>query len=160
MPARFVLPKTALYESDIIKYVEKCRIPNFRLVAMRDALPNQPKSIESGILNLDDSRGSGTHWCMWLKRDQSRIYFDSYGFKPPQELIDYLKTPSEIEKNLAVIQCNAIVVQRYNTRECGSLCLYVLYKLSVEGESFSQIINTLFERCNSDKKLTSLVLEI
>ena len=60
MPARFVLRKTALYESDIIKYVEKCHIPNFRLVAMRDGLPNRPKSIESGILNLDDSRGSGT----------------------------------------------------------------------------------------------------
>ena len=68
MLARLILPKTALYKSNITKYVEKCRIPKFRLIAMRDALPNRPKPIEAGVLNLDDSHGLGTHWCMWLKR--------------------------------------------------------------------------------------------
>ena len=161
MSKKLVLSKTALYETDVIEYVKNCRIPNFRLVAMRDALPKRPNVIETGILNLDDTRGSGTHWCCWFKQDQLRIYFDSYALKPPQELINYLKTPAEIQKNLAVIRCNALVVQRYNTRECGSLCLYVLYKLAVEGESFSRILNTLFRRCNNNrKKLAPLVLEI
>ena len=118
-------------------------------------LPN-----ESGILNWDDTHGSGTHWCCWFKQDQLRIYFDSYGVEPPQELINYLKTPVEKQKNLATIRSSAIVVQRYNTYECGSLCLYVLYKLVVEGESFSSILNTLFRRCNNKKKLEPLVLEI
>ena len=160
MTKKLVFPKAALYDTDINDYVEKCSIPNFRLVAMRDGLPKQPNFIESGIINLDDTRGSGTHWCCWFKQDQLRIYFDSYGLKPPQELINYLKTPVEIRKNLGVIRCNAIVVQRYNTYECGSLCLYVLYKLAVEGESFSRILNTLSRRCNSKKKLEPLVLEI
>ena len=160
MTKKLVLPKAALYETDIIDYVEKCSIPNFRLVAMRDALPKRPNFIESGIINLDDTRGSGTHWCCWFKQGQLRIYFDSYGLQPPQELVKYLKTPVEIQKNLATIQRSAIVVQRYNTYECGSLCLYVLYKLAVEGESFSCILNTLFRRCNSQKKLDPLVLEI
>ena len=66
MTKKLVLPKAALYETDINDYVEKCSIPNFRLVAMRDALPKQPNFIESGILNLDDTRGSDTHWCCWF----------------------------------------------------------------------------------------------
>ena len=160
MNKKLVLPKVALYETDIKDYVEKCSIPNFRLVAMRDTLPKKPNFKECGIINLDDTRGSGTHWCCWFKQDQLRIYFDSYGLKPPQELINYLKTPVEKQKNLATIRSSAIVVQRYNTYDCGSLCLYVLYKLAVKGESFSSILNTLFRRCNNKKKLDPLVLEI
>ena len=114
MTKKLVLPKAALYETDINDYVEKCSIPNFRLVAMRDALPKRPNFIESGVLNLDDTRGSGTHWCCWFKQDQLRIYFDSYGLKPPQELINYLKTPAEIQKILlpsdaVLLLCNGII---------------------------------------------------
>jgi len=34
---------------------------------MRDLLPEAPKSRECGIINLDNSRSSGTHWVHIIK---------------------------------------------------------------------------------------------
>jgi len=43
---------------------------------------------ESGIVNLDDARGSGTHWVAYAKRGDYVIYFDSFGnLRPPKELV-------------------------------------------------------------------------
>ena len=42
---------------------------------------------ECGILIFDSSSGEGTHWIMWFKRGKDNFYFDSYGVKPPSELI-------------------------------------------------------------------------
>ena len=47
---------------------------------------------ECGILNLDSSSGDGTHSVMWFKKG-NKIYFDSNGVQPPNELISYLKSP-------------------------------------------------------------------
>jgi len=41
----------------------RMHIPYFRGVFMRNALPiSGARRNESGIVNLDDARGSGTHW--------------------------------------------------------------------------------------------------
>jgi len=34
---------------------------------MRDLLPEAPKSRECGIVNIDNSRSSGTHWVAYNK---------------------------------------------------------------------------------------------
>jgi hypothetical protein len=38
----------------------------------------KPKKKECGILNLDNSSGSGTHWEVWYKKGDVKYYFDSY----------------------------------------------------------------------------------
>jgi hypothetical protein len=43
---------------------------------------------ECGVIDLDDSRGMGTHWCCWFKRGREKYYFDSYGLQPPNELFN------------------------------------------------------------------------
>ena len=61
---------------------------------MRNSLPNEPKSQECGILNLDDADGPGTHWVAYYKNKNYKEYFDSFGnLQPPVELINYLKPP-------------------------------------------------------------------
>ena len=47
----------------------------------------KPKRIESGIINLDNNKG--THCTAYFKRDNVVIYFDPFGIQPPKEVIRY-----------------------------------------------------------------------
>lgn len=85
---------------------------------MRDSLPKRPWLRECGIINLDSSIGAGTHWVAYYKNGEEKIYFDSFGnLQPPLEVINYLG------KNVIY---NYIQEQKYNTFNCGHLCLKFL----------------------------------
>lgn len=88
---------------------------------MRDLLPSSgPNVFETGIINLDDNRGCGTHWVAYKKYHDNVMYFDSFGnLQPPLELISYFKN-CNIKYNIDMYQ-----KLRYN---CGHLCLQFLYQ--------------------------------
>ena len=69
----------------------RMRIPYFRSVFMRNALSTSGACRnESGIVNLDDVTGPGTHWVAYTKRNDYVVYFDSFGnFRLPKELVRY-----------------------------------------------------------------------
>ncbi|KYQ50678.1 hypothetical protein ALC60_10221 [Trachymyrmex zeteki] len=74
---------------------------------------------ESGIVNLDNAKGPGTHWVAYAKRGNRAIYFDSFGnLRPPKELERYLVN--------SVIEYNRTHYQRYNQSNCGQQCLQFL----------------------------------
>ena len=62
-----ILPNTPLTDAQIIDAINKLKIPHFRGVFCRDELPHKVNVNECGIINLDNSRGMGTHWCCWFK---------------------------------------------------------------------------------------------
>jgi len=68
---------------EILDAVIKLKIPRFRGVFVRDKLPLEPKRMEYGVLNLDDTSGNGTHWVAWYRDNGKKYYFDSYGVQPP-----------------------------------------------------------------------------
>ena len=138
------LPTRTLYEGEVLRLAQKLNIPDFRGVKMRDELPPEPRDQECGILNFETHDQSGSHWVAWYKSGNHRYYFDSYGEPPPLELISYLKTHKEISEGLPVIRQSAVTVQHYQN-ECGSLCLYVLKKLS-DKVPFSEILDFLRTR--------------
>ena len=129
-----VLPNKPLSNIELLEAARKLKIPNFRGVSLRDILPKKPKKKECGILNLDDTTGSGTHWVAWYKNGTEKKYFDSYGLQPPNELVDYLHSP---------ILYNTEQIQPYDQVFCGHLCLYVLKHLG-EGQNLQDIINSLY----------------
>lgn len=91
---------------------------------MRNKLPRNIKKVECGIINLDDSKGEGTHWTAYVKKGKNILYFDSYGnLRPPLELIDYFCSDG---KN--IVKYNYDKYQNYNATNCGQLCLQFLYK--------------------------------
>ena len=61
---------------DIIKLVQHLKIPDFRGVFMRDTVPDKPREKECGILNLNKSSEPGSHWVVFFKDEDKRIYFD------------------------------------------------------------------------------------
>ena len=128
-----VLPNRPLSNLEITDSVKKLRIPSFRGVFVRDALPETPNKNECGILNLDDSSGNGTHWVLWYRKNNKNFYFDSYGVQPPQELQRYLKN---------AILYTTEKIQPKGEVFCGHLCLHVLKQLSL-GRKLQDIVNDL-----------------
>ncbi|KYN17138.1 hypothetical protein ALC57_10593 [Trachymyrmex cornetzi] len=79
----------------------RMRVPYFRGVFMHNALPTSgARRNESGIVNLDDATGPGTHWVAYVKRNNRVVYFDSFGnLRPPKELVRYFGNGATIEYN-------------------------------------------------------------
>ena len=139
------LPKNALFTSDILQLVELLKIPNFVGVKMRDELKGKSKPFECGIMNLNTSSESGSHWTCYYRMGNVRYYLDSFAEPPPIELLKYLKSDLEFNHNLPVIKRNSLTVQHDQSSECGALCLYVLKQLSL-GTPFPDIILFLNKR--------------
>ena len=131
-----ILPNKLLSNFELKDAVKKVKIPCFRGggVFFLDTLPKKPNNKECGIVNFDKSGGSGTHWVAWYKNGKTKMYFDSYGVRPPIEVIQYLGKP---------ISYNADQVQPAGWVFCGHLCLYVLKELSA-GHEFKKVLNNLF----------------
>lgn len=111
------MPRRSLTDQDLKKYAKD--VTYFRGVFMRDTLPTKPHINESGIVNLDDIKGPGTHWVAYKKRKKDVIYYDSFGdLQPPMELIQYFKG--------CKIRYNYVRQQNFNTVVCGHLCLNFL----------------------------------
>lgn len=86
---------------------------------MLNTLPTKAQKYECGIVNLDNSVGSGTHWVAYHKINNNSIYFDSFGnLQPPTQIVNYLKGD---------IQYNYDPLQNYDSIICGHLCLKFLY---------------------------------
>uniref|UniRef100_A0ABD2WBE4 Ubiquitin-like protease family profile domain-containing protein n=1 Tax=Trichogramma kaykai TaxID=54128 RepID=A0ABD2WBE4_9HYME len=87
---------------------------------MRDQLPkNGPRSRECAIVNLDSANNMGSHWVAYHKNDTSVVYFDSFGdLEPPPELMRYW--------NIDRVYYNYKQYQKFNTYNCGHLCLKFL----------------------------------
>ena len=129
-----MLPKKPLSDFELEDAVKKLQVPSFRGVFLLDTLPKKPNKKECGIVNFDKSGGSGTHWVAWYKNGKNKIYFDSYGVRPPIEIIRYLGKP---------IRYNTDQVQPAGEVFFGHLCLYVLKELST-GHEFQKVLKIFF----------------
>ena len=71
---------------------------------MRDTLSKQtPHGVECGIVNLNSSSQSGSHWVCYYRNNSNRINFDSFGQITPVEVQRYLKTDVEFVRGREVI---------------------------------------------------------
>ena len=75
-------------DTELIKMIKNLGIKNFRGCFMRNELLTEPKEIECGILNFQSNiEGNGIHWICWFKNKEMKIFFDSFGTNPPDELV-------------------------------------------------------------------------
>ena len=81
---------------DLMDWVAKLGIKNFRGIYSRDGLPRKIRK-ECGIINLDDITGAGTHWVCHRNLDSVLgkpvvEYFDPFGLIMPNEALKYFRT--------------------------------------------------------------------
>lgn len=103
--------------------------PLFHGVFTRDELPAILKT-GSYVCNLDSSHGHidqngklihGSHWVgIYAFPDHTMMYFDSYGFSAPQNLI------SRWRKEFNTLYYNTSIQQKFNTCNCGQLTVAFL----------------------------------
>ena len=78
---------------DLLQWVTQLGIKYFRGIFSRDNLPQKKHKLETGIINLDDSMGGGSHWICYRNVDkQDSEYFDPFELIIPNEIKNYLKT--------------------------------------------------------------------
>ena len=124
--------------------IEKCKelkIENFKGVFMRNELNKnrKPTSNECLILNIDHSNNTGTHWTSLFIKNDIPFYFDSYGFRPPLEVLDYCGRLNKSEGYY-----HDYKIQKPDEVICGHYCIYIIYKLS-NGYEFEEILDELLK---------------
>jgi len=68
------MPSGATTNMQLNELARSMRVPYFRGVFMRNTLPmSDAHRNESGIVNLDDVMGLGTHWVAYAKRN-NRVF--------------------------------------------------------------------------------------
>jgi hypothetical protein len=104
---------------------------------MRDELIGKAKLNECLILNIDHSSNVGTHWtCLFVDNGEA-YYFDSFGYPPPLEVIDYCNSG----KN------NTFKIQEEEEVICGHYSIYMLHRLNC-GFKFYDILDELYRYKN------------
>lgn len=65
------------------------------------------------IINLDDEQGGGTHWTLlFMLSPKKGIYIDSFGFPPPQVIVD------KSRKDVNVVYSD-VIIQDLKSEMCG-----------------------------------------
>ena len=141
---KFPVKNTTLTNIEIDEYAEKLNLKYYAKHRMLDEVKGKAKANECGIINLDVSTGPGTHYVSYFKKGNDKIYFDSFGIKPPDEIVNYLKSQYEINNHIKSILYSTFRIQKLKDTNCGKLCLYVLYQLQ-KGKDFKNIIFDLLE---------------
>ena len=91
------------------------RYKNFSGVYSKDKLPNKLKSNTWYVINMQNSYdGDGTHWVCFYYQHNLITYFDSFGFVPPLEVLEYAN------KNIIYSKAE---IQDYNSTACGQFCI-------------------------------------
>lgn len=117
---KLILSNKALTNEDLSQFADCLKIPFFRGVFMKDELPNQIRINETGVVNLDNTNGPGTHWVCYKKLGNIVYYYDSFGnLPPPKELLHYFRKAHHVYYNYGR-------QQPWDTSICGHLCLEFL----------------------------------
>jgi hypothetical protein len=97
------------------------------------------------IINLDNSDGNGTHWTALYKiNDAFSIYWDSFGFPPPEN----------IENIFYKYDYNKKQIQDIDSTSCGFYCVAFIKFLSDKSDklgAFKTFCN-LFGKSTSDNE--------
>ncbi len=114
---------------DLLHHAKELNIKPFRVV-MTNELKKLKKILDKKgngvartvyiICNYQTTNDSGTHWTALYSNQGKNYFFDSYGIQPDSEVLDLLGEGVH----------STFRIQPYGSKMCGSLCLYLLYKLS------------------------------
>ena len=120
---------------DLSQWVTQLGIKYFRGIYSRDNLPDKIHKLETGIINLDDSMGGGSHCICYRNVDKQYCeYFDPFGLIMPNEIKNYLKTSG---KKLVY---SSDEIQERDSVLCGYWCLYYLLERQ-KGTSLLDVIH-------------------
>lgn len=132
-----------LTSDEIIKELKG--IPGFLGVVSRDQIPKLPVDrLFSLVVNMDDSKGPGTHWVALYHAKGSKYldYFDSFGAPPPLEI-----TNPKGGRSLDILTSDGIL-QALQSSSCGYYCIDFIRSRNA-GMSYQAFLDTFEENHGS-----------
>ena len=106
---------------DLLQWVTQLGMKYFRGFYSRDNLPNKIHQLETGIINLNDSMGGGSHWICYRNVDKQFCeYFDQFGLIMPNEIKNYLKTSGKK-------WCTHLMKYKKETVFCAVIGAYIIF---------------------------------
>lgn len=112
----------------------------------KDVLPKSMNK-DAYVFNLENNDQGGSHWTCAVKLKDCCIYFDSYGFIPPPDVIKFMKT----SKKPCIY--SSVQFQDLDSVLCGYYCIFMIDNL-LRGVHFNDLM-TLFS--NNTKKNDQLI---
>jgi len=100
-----------LSNTELEKIANKMKLPLNNII-MRDEA-NNINDYGFYIINLDKSKGKGTHWTSLYYHPLKSYYFDSFGFIPPKEIEEIIIPYNHNDKD----------IQDYDSDACGYYCI-------------------------------------
>ena len=108
-----------------------------------DQIPTATKYPTSIVVNLDTSAEVGSHWVgLFIKSPTHALYFDSYGLKPEDQLLDYLK-------GFTTVTINIFTLQSLISNVCAKFVIFFIFMCS-KGYSYESILQLLARKHNPD----------
>lgn len=106
-------------------------IPNFHCMMSNEIQQLDKKKLPVyAVVNYKSDKFNGTHWVCLYKDDKISYYFDSYGLQIIPELEGHLRGGIQ----------STFKIQPDGSKMCGSLCMYILYALSNDGDFLNIIL--------------------
>ena len=113
----------------------KCLMDEICEYRVQSAVQNK-KDMLGVIYNLDPHYKSGSHWVATfvdLKRNRC-MYFDSYGYKPPKQILTFMSWVSNQDKSRKMPLMYSSRRIQYKNTECGVYCLYFIIRMLMRDE--------------------------
>lgn len=134
---------------DLMRYFtnKKTGLPykKFGGIYSKDELADITPENKFYIVNMDDSKGPGSHWVLVYNcRPKQIMYFDSYGVPPPEEVLRFMRrartsgTKSDRSPRKKLFY-NTLQIQTFDDDHCGYYVAYVA-KMLMDRRSFLDII--------------------
>lgn len=159
MEQLYQLPTTTLTDVKINEIVNELKITNYLGTLMSDEVAGFKQNHDiSAIINLQPHTELGSHWTAIATFNSTAYYFDSYAQSPPPRVVKFLKSKKEYDQGILRIHCNALIVQREGSTNCGALCIFVLFYLT-RGIEFNKIINYLYHHLHHSPVTDTLWLK-
>ena len=95
-------------------------------VMMKDEMFRLKPNGKFWIINLDDSSGGGSHWCLLADKinNDCCMWIDPYGVYPPPEVVEFMK-----KSKASHLLFNKTQYQDLESTNCGYFCIYFAEQL-------------------------------
>jgi hypothetical protein len=131
----------ALTNIELIQWCKMHGVKNLSGIYFKDDLPTKLINDTYYIINLQSSssKGSGTHWTVFYYNTKQSLYYDSFGFMCPEEVVTLIK-PYLYSKR---------TIQSMDSSACGWYCLaFIVMTMTVKDKlrafnSFVSLFNNL-----------------
>jgi hypothetical protein len=133
----------ALTNVDLIKMSKRYKCLNLSGIYFKDDLPDQLIDDSYYIVNLQsiNATGDGTHWVVFYYNSRHSLYYDSFGFMCPAEVVVKIKPYSYSRRT----------IQSMDSSACGYYCMaFIIMTMGIQDKkrAYAAFVN-LFNNCTA-----------